>query len=348
MRAIYTYAYFFGFLYFTFGLHHVAAARPLARTLSDDPVLTNSLTAYDTNRHFLNTSSLGDVDPDFDIMPHFKGKRLFPVSCLLDAMDAALQLALGDFEGTVTKTMVFILNDYPQVQIQVLPYTDQGRSLLPWKYAVWALNYSINTMIKNGNYQSSVFIILRKGHGVGGLSYTLTQPSISEPQSMTMENLVDGNDSIISSFNKSSLRSNLNSARHLNSTVDVAYRSSLLLEFELTDTKVTLNDIFITSFDILRAFAAFPRSGRIVADVTHIRTGNLYLAYRDPNDPPRTQVNPPYFENEWLLRALALAPGYMVQRQLFREVNIRITVDHFQVGEISLSRKKPTLGLATA
>ena len=337
MRLVNSYLSFPALLYLNFFFCHALAATTPAPSSRGDHVLTNLSKATDGNAQFLNLTSFDTIDPDFVLIPKFKGRKLFPVSCLLAAVDAALQLALGDFEGTVPKKMVFKLDDYPQVEIVLLPYHEEGRSTLPWKYAVWALNHSITLMIRNGNYQSSVFFILQKDHGLGALSYSLTQP---------LQGLEDSNNKSVSSLDESSLSPDLNITAATDSSNYVASSPDLRIFFKLYGSKVALNDIFITSLDLLRAFAVFPRSARIDAGVTHVRTGNLYIKYYDPNNPPRTSLNPPYFKNEWLLRALSLTPGYMVKLQLFKEVVILASVDKVIIAEISLSRAAPDLAFA--
>ncbi|KAL8827739.1 MAG: hypothetical protein Q9191_003006 [Dirinaria sp. TL-2023a] len=348
MKFVNRYPSFSALLYLSifFGSAVVAALLPLSS--SGGPVLTNLPNSTDGNIRFLNSTSLDTIDPDFVLLPRFKGRKLFPVSCLLVAVDAALQLALGNFEGMVAKTVVFKLDDYPQVEIVLLPYDVQGQPALPWKYAVWALNRSINVMIANGNYQSSIFLILRKDKGVGALSYRSTQPLSSKPRSISLQDLEDGNDESVNPLHESSLRPDLNTTGATNSSNSVAANADFVTYFKLFGSRMAPNDIFITSLDLLRAFAVFPRTARIDSGVTEFRVGNSYLKYRDPNNPPRTKWNPPYFENEWMLRAVSLMPGYMVKRQSFKEVNVKISVAEIIIGEVDLTKNDPSLGLATS
>lgn len=149
-------------------------------------------------------------------------------------------------------------------------------------------------------------------------------------------------------MNESSLRPDLDTLEATNSSNSVAAKEDFVTYFKLVGSRMTPNDIFITSLDLLRAFAEFPRTARIDSGVTRFRAGNSYLKYRDPNNPPRTKWNPPYFENEWILRALALMPGFMVKRQSFREVQIIISVAEIIIGEVDLSKNDPSLALATS
>ena len=314
----------------------------------DRDSLTSTPSVVNASIQPLNGTSLGAIDPDFQLVPQFKGRKLFPVSCLLVAVDAALQLALGDFEGTVTQKMVFKLDDHPQVEIVLLPSDEQGRASMPWKYAVWALNFSINIMIRNNRFQSSVFFILKNGQGLGALSYSLSQPAISDDPSEPTQDFVTNINRNDTHVIKSAPSPRVHFPEIVNSTDAIAYQPDFRVFFQLRGSKIKFNDVFISSLDLLREFSMFPRYARLVSDVTHVRTTNLYLGYRDANDPPRTKADPPYFENEWLLRALALMPGFMVSQQAFEEVSIKITVDQIMISELSLTKKRPTLSLATS
>ena len=334
------------FLYFSPILYWAAATQPKV-SLNGDPLTTSFLNSTHVDGQLLDFTPLESIDPEFGLVPHFAGPKLLPVSCLLDAVDAALLLALGDFEGTITEEMVFKLDSHPQVEIALLPYDRPGSSI-PWKYAVWALNFSINTMIRNRRYQCSVFFILRGSLVLGGLSYRVVLVALSEPGFMTSQSLVQGNDHNASLLKNPALKPNMSAIESTDTTNATANNPGLQVIFRLTGETLTLNAVFITCLDMLRELASFPSIGRMTADVTYVKSSKLFLEFHDPNDPPRTMMNPPYFQSEWLMRALAQMPDYMLEQRSFREAEIDISVDGIKIGMVSLSKKNPRVGVATA
>ena len=324
-----------------------AATQPTISQSYDPPPTSLQNATLDVVRP-LNLTSVEAIDPDFALVPKFKGPRLFPISCLLNAVDAALQLALGDYDGVITQRMTFRLENHPQVEIALQPYDEQGIASLPRKYAVWAVNFSINMMIRNNRYQSSVFFIYRGGRGIGGLAYRVIQTSIPEPGPQISENLERNNSPTRSLPSQTGYDLDSNGAEYMNLSEVDNINDDLQVAIRLTGSKLTSDEVFISIFDILRELSIFPTIARMVTDVTHIISTGLYIGFIDANDPPRTMSDPPYFQGEWLVKALARIPSYMVQRQRFREVEAGISVDNIKVGKVSLSKARPSPGVATA
>ena len=100
----------------------------------------SSLKVPDIDSLFSNVTSLGAVDPAFGFVPILGNVKLRPMPCLLNTVNAALQLALEDYEGFMSKT-VYRLNSHPEVQIEVIP--DEEGGSIPRKYAVWGLSAGI-------------------------------------------------------------------------------------------------------------------------------------------------------------------------------------------------------------
>lgn len=104
------------------------------------PSGASSLKVPDIDSLFSNVTSLGAVDPAFGFVPILGNVKLRPVPCLLNTVNAALQLALEDYEEFMSKT-VYRLNSHPEVQIEVIPDVEGGN--IPRKYAVWGLSMGI-------------------------------------------------------------------------------------------------------------------------------------------------------------------------------------------------------------
>lgn len=107
---------------------------------------------------------------------------------------------------------------------------------------------------------------------------------------------------------------------------------------------ITIYEIFFVALDMLREIAPFSRTARLADATNQIVAANLAVLTWQ-TDPPRTAQNPPYFQIEWLMRALAQTPAYMLQQRSFREVELVLFVDEVKVGEVSILRPR-TDGLA--
>lgn len=98
------------------------------------------------------------------------------------------------------------------------------------------------------------------------------------------------------------------------------------------------------ALDMLRELAPFKLSARLADGVTRVPPANLDVTTRE-TDPPRTAQNPPYFRVEWLMRAVARTPAYMLEQRSFREVELGLFVDEIKVGEVDIGRPRSGVGL---
>ena len=121
-------------------LSQVSAIKTLSTTQNVRSARGASLNPPTVDTLVLNVTSPGAIDPAFGFVQVLGDIKLRPVPCLLNSVNAALQLALGDFEGFISEK-VFRLDSHPQVEIAVVP-DDEGGSI-PQKYAVWGLSIGI-------------------------------------------------------------------------------------------------------------------------------------------------------------------------------------------------------------
>ena len=154
MKRRRTHLAFFPFMWIAVLLNPVSTTTSaLDPSLNADDASTKTLISRDsTNSIFDNLTALGAIDPAFGFAPIFSGERLRPVPCLLNAVNAALQLALDDFEGFMFET-TFRLDSHPQVEIAVVP--DEEGGTIPRKYVVWGLTIGIGKL-SCGDLSSSV------------------------------------------------------------------------------------------------------------------------------------------------------------------------------------------------
>jgi len=306
---------------------------------------TNSLTGSDLDGSVSNLTSLGAIDPAFGFVPFFGGDKLAPLSCLLTSVNVALELALGDSEGLIPRT-VYRLDSHPQVEISVFPEDEGG--VIPRKYAVWGINIGIDLMIRNVNFQSAIFFISYRGRGIGAIHYKLAGASDSiSADTLNATLSAAQNNENMSLFNQAvALVKNASDGSNTNmNTTSVTNDPQLRVAFTLTGSTLTIYNIFYAALDMLRELADYKRTVRLTEDTTFIRSSGLDISTIDPNNPPRTVRNPPYFQAEWLMRALAQTPAYMLEQRSFREVDMDLFVDEIKIGVISLKKRPAPSGL---
>ena len=100
------------------------------------------------------------------------------------------------------------------------------------------------------------------------------------------------------------------------------------------------------ALDMLRELAPYKRTARLVDATTQVPSANLDVSTRQ-TDPPRTGQNPPYFQVERLMRAMAQTPAYMLEQRSFREVELVLFVEEVKVGEVSILRPGSVMGLVS-
>lgn len=306
-----------------------------------------------------NLTSIDDMPADFRIISNYSRFKLFPVSLLLNAVDVALQLALEDYEGIITTYTSFILASHPQVEIVILPYGEEGIGTMPRKYAIWALNASIDEIVKLGKFQQSVFYVLMGDVGIGALSYRAlplgkvegggagalegTEGDITQSGGSGGEAALSVNAGTPSGLaplpTASSKEANVLNVKPSNSSL-TEDPPNLNVSIHLLPTPISFNSIFYTTLDMLRELAVNARTDRMPSFISHLDSSKFYVSVRDTNNPPRTAGNPPYFQAEWLMRAVAQMPAFMVKRWMFRECEVDVEVEGIRVGEIKVSRRR--------
>ena len=197
------------------------------------------------------------------------------------------------------------------------------------------LGIYIETMMINRNFQSAIFLLSYRGETVASITYKMT--GIPGPI---------GADRALPLFNTTSQASKNANITNVDS-FDPTPNSLLRVAFQLTGSVLTIYEIFFLALDMLRDLARFPTRARVIDSTTYIKAGNLNLATRETN-PPRTSRNPPYFQAEWLMKALAQTPSYMLDQRSFKEAELVLFIDEIKVGEVSMKRPGTGNGLMQA
>lgn len=317
----------------------ISISKPSLGLVSSDP---SSLNASHSDIPISNITSFGAIDPAFGFVPIFYGVKLRPIPCLLNSVNAALELALEDYEGPIFET-VFKLDAHPQVEIAFVP--DEEGGSVPRKFVIWGLNIGIDLMIADRNFQAAVFILSYRGRGVACIKFT--EAGASSFNSTDMTKTTEGDIQISSPL--SNLTKVLPQAPKDAATTSANPQNDPRLEiaFQLTGSVVTIYEIFFMALDMLRDIAFSRRTARLADGATLIKAANLIISTRQ-TDPPRTAQDPPFFQVEWFMRALARTPAYMLDQRNFKEVEMVLFVEEVKVGEVSVRRPGTGSGLLPA
>ncbi|CAF9939792.1 hypothetical protein IMSHALPRED_001633 [Imshaugia aleurites] len=97
----------------------------------------------------------------------------------------------------------------------------------------------------------------------------------------------------------------------------------------------TLNDIevFATIMGALKNIAPVPKTS-LVHDAfeTGMRTVDARVQFQGPEDIPWHPPGPPYYQYQWVIRALHAMPGYMLSQGRLAELGVSIVVDGRRLG----------------
>ena len=189
-------------------------------------------------------------------------------------------------------------------------------------------------MMHNNDFRTAVFVLTYHGSGIGCILYDV--PSASGP---TPTDLIDAMHSLNQTHpvvNTTDVHRQVATDANI-STVDATNDSELEVTFHLAGAVIKIYDIFIMAIDTIRRLSVHGRTREFRDFTDYMETANLVISTRQ-TDPPRTARDPPYFQIEWLMRALAQTPAYMLEQRSFREVDMELFVDEVKVGEVSLRR----------
>lgn len=116
----------------------------------------------------------------------------------------------------------------------------------------------------------------------------------------------------------------------------------LTVRATLTGPTVPLFDVFLLVMAVLVDAAALGATERLEGYVSPATAAGVRVTFKQPV-PARSR--PPFFEVQWLLRTMAGIPGFMITKGVFREVAMRVEVDHVWVADGSLKRNEGGIGL---
>lgn len=283
-------------------------------------------------------STTGGVDPRFGVDYQLGGVPLRPIACLMNAVNAMTNLALQDFSGN-TPPVVARLSSYPDVVIKSrAPTSSPG--LTPIRYILWGIWSFALFAMKHDLFQTMLLTLGFNEVTVGYL--TIEKPRLQNlnlagsndessterlkkrtdvalpvaPSSKTLENLTIASNSINLSLTNISTPSNADDLRVFVSPIG---------------QPLTVHETFMPILACLDYVARFASTSPVDAFRVHPADTDAWIEFRGYGSQPR--VEPPFFEYQWVTRALGMLPERMALVGGGRESIIAILVDGVRVGD---------------
>ena len=294
-------------------------------------IMTNTTSPSDD----LSTSG---VDPRFGVDYQVGGIPLRPIACLMDAVNAMSNLALQDFGG-VTPPVIARLPSYPDVVIRSrAPTSSVG--LTPIRYILWGIWSFALYVMKHNVYQT---MLLTLGFNKVIVGYLM----IEKPSLQTL-NLAGSNDE--SSTERLKKRTDValpvapssNALENLTTTSNGVNLSLTNISTPSNDgdlrvvvspfgQHLTIHEIFKPILACLDYVARFPSTSPVDAFRVHPADTDTWIEFLGHGSRPRQVA--PFFEYQWVTRALGTLPDQISRAGDGKESYIAILVDGVHVGD---------------
>lgn len=182
--------------------------------------------------------------------------------------------------------------------------------------------------IKSGDYDACILKFFTGPAQEGGFIEAQSSGALSlEHNVPTTRILTNGTDVAISEDTAS-----------INSTRPSLTSEDLKIDYVLNGASITSCDIFLLIFDYLSIVASAPWNVLADPSTAYYESAGLRISAFNATSPARTPSNPPYFQLQYLMSAIAGLPRTMVQRGHFREADMFIWVDGIEIGTATVRR----------
>ena len=278
--------------------------------------------------HAAKAPKLGAIDPRFTADYQPAQRRLSATSCLMNAVNAMMNLALENFTEPIT-VRNYVDPAYPEVEI--IPIVPRGLRIEA-RYLLWAVWEGIRWMMSRRSFQQLVVVAYWDGVRICSIWITGTLRHLSIAGS-------NGTLGFSARSEKMFIR---------NATVDSKQGLSMMdLRNPLSDRHLTVSvtlvgemlgitEVFITIYAALEYMAHFPSTEEVVRFQVWPDGEETTIGILEHTDAPT--VRPPFLEYQWAILSIGQLPGYMLQQRRFTEVIIEIAVDGVPLGEGFLSK----------
>lgn len=279
-----------------------------------------------------STLGVPHLPEGFDLTYEIGGPKLRVTPCLMNAVAALKELALGEWDRRIIDGTEYRLDTYPEVSIIVT--TPKRKRSVQAKFVTWAVCYGTYQMIWEKKFEFAQFEMSWQGQKLGWVQVVNHSPirglSVEERQSHVTLQL--GNSSAASSSTNGLTNiTNVISPENVNDPDD----ERLNVTFEPYGATVGIYDVFVPVMRGLTDMGRIPDDSESSGLMISLHGFNGFICFA-PVLPLRTR--PPILNYGWLIRTVARIPTYMLGKGRFGEVTIEVAVDRVNVGYGRLSK----------
>ena len=278
-----------------------------------------------------STLGLPHLPEGFDLTYEIGGPKLRVTPCLMNAVAALKELALGEWDRRIIDGTEYRLDGYPEVSIIVT--TPKRNRSVQAKFVTWAVCYGMYQMIWEKKFEFAQFEMSWQGQKLGWVQIVnhSPNPGLSEEERQSYATLHLGNNSAASpNTNGLTNITNVVTPENVNDPAD----ARLNVTFEPYGDTVGIYDVFVSVMRGLSDMGKIPDDSESSGLMISLHGFNIFICFT-PVLPLRTRL--PTLNYGWLIRTVARIPTYMLGKGRFGEVTINVAVDEVNVGYGRLS-----------
>ena len=253
-------------------------------------------------------------------------------SCYLSAVEIVQTLALDNYDGDMD-VQVFHYRAYPDVTVTFIPTKTLG--LMKRSYALFGFVDSTNYMIQYDYFGAMLMELQFRSSLVGWIKFEKTeQHSVTATESKT------------------------NVSQNLETTNDVLLNPNGTSNLATASDDVDLSDPSNARFKVLIDFVGgpLPLVGIMVAVLAVMSEAGEHSRTEHLEDRWRIQLTlwdvrvvvdrfggqpwttPPFFDYEWLIKAMVRIPKFMYSQRMFNEARMVLELDGLPIGYVEIQR----------
>ena len=297
-----------------------------------------------TNTTPLGDRGFGDVDPGFKVACQTGDTPLRPIACLINAVNAMANLALQDWCSSIGPVIVQ-LPSYPDVVIRSIAPA-LGPRTIPLRYVLWGIWAGVVRMLNNHAFVTMRITLTMHGIVVGYIVFEKPSPQLITPVGSngdsSAESLEKRSDVALAATSPSKSLADSTNGTGLslaNITSPSSNADGLRVLVIPIGQGLPVSDFFKPIFGCLAYIARFPYTDPVNPFEVSRDDSDMRMKFRDYDPQPRTQA--PFFEYQWIAKALRLLPATVLQLGRWTEVIIIMEVDGIKVGDGWLKKRVP-------
>lgn len=287
------------------------------------------------------------VDPRFRV--EIKGYNPIPVrrtSLMMTFVNEMSKLAIMDWNGQVGSFRSTAFPGYSDVAIFL--NVKRPAQTIQTKIAIWGMSSTFtNTVIANRFKACDVDIYWDDVK----IARIRIRPNPATSSQSTIEEQGSQNQSLVQVLPTLPSLDDV-TGNHTNGFLNLTNDTSILTEpvfeadcYYLEDAKtLTDTEVFATVFSVLKNIAPVPKTSLVEETFEMgMLTVDARIQFQGPEDIPGHPPGPPYYQFQWVIRALHAMPIYMLGQGRFAELGVLIVVDgrHLGIGHILKGEMDP-------